>query len=295
MLTLGIDGGATAAKWALRDDSGKIKEGVSEPIDGHTYRPESKARLVKVLNEIKAAAGNEKISAIYAGITGTSSDPENNGEIIEIFQSIFGEIEIEIVIDMVLGYRAHFDFGEGIFLYAGTGSIATYLTETGKVVRAGGWGYLLGDEGAGYWIGREAIRRTLTAIDTKSAITKGSLEAEVLDFTKCKDWNGIKEFVYSKDRSAIAALAKPVISLAKNGELAAQDILAIAADYLIDLVLQIESVVAKPDLPVIFAGGITEAGDFIIDLINIGIGREVSLSKVRIANRAAEIAAENLA
>ena len=87
MLTLGIDGGATAAKWALRDDSGKIKEGVSEPIDGHVYRPESKARLVKVLNEIKAAAGNEKISAIYAGITGTSSDPENNGEIIEIFQS----------------------------------------------------------------------------------------------------------------------------------------------------------------------------------------------------------------
>jgi hypothetical protein len=74
-----------------------------------------------------------------------------------------------------------------------------------------------------------------------------------------------------------------------------QVILAIAADYLIDLVLQIESVVAKPDLPVIFAGGITEAGDFIIDLINIGIGREVSLSKVRIANRAAEIAAENLA
>lgn len=294
MFTLGIDGGATAAKWALRDGFGKIREGVSEPIDGHVYRPESKARLIGVLNEIKTAAGNEKIISVYAGITGTSSDPKNNGGIIEIFQSVFGEIKIEIVIDMVLGYRAHFALGEGIFLYAGTGSIAIHMTETGKVVRAGGWGYLLGDEGAGYWIGREAIRRTLTAIDTKSAITKGSLEAEVLDFTKCKDWNEIKEYVYSKDRSAIAALAKPVITLAKSGDLVAQDILAIAADYLIDLVLQLESVVAKPELPVMFAGGITEAGDSITDLINIGIGRDLLLSKVRIANRAAEIAAENL-
>ena len=294
MFTLGIDGGATAAKWALRDQKGVIKAGVSEPIDGHVYRPESKARLLKVLNEIKSAAGGEKITSVYAGITGTSSDPENNGEIIEIFQSVFGEIEIEIVMDMVLGYRAHFEFGDGIFLYAGTGSIAIYMTETGKVVRAGGWGYLLGDEGAGYWIGREAIRRTLTAIDTKSAITKGSLEAEVLDFTKCKDWNGIKEFVYSKDRSAIAALAKPVIALANKGDLSAQDILAIAADYLIDLVLQIDTVIGKSELPVIFAGGIAEAGESMIELINISIGREVSLSKVRIANRAAEIAAENL-
>ncbi len=294
MLTLGIDGGATAAKWALRDGNGTIKEGISEPIDGHLYRPESKSRLLKVLKEIKAAAGTQKIVSVYAGITGTSSDPENNGEIIEIFQSIFGEVEIEVVIDMVLGYRAHFEFGEGIFLYAGTGSIAIYMTETGKVVRAGGWGYLLGDEGAGYWIGREAIRRTLTAIDTRTAITKGSLEAEVLDFTKCKDWNGIKEYVYSKDRSAIAALAKPVIALAKKGDLLAQDILAIAADYLIDLVLQIDAVTAKSDLPVIFAGGIADAGEPIIDLINIGIGRELLVSNIRIANRAAEIAAENL-
>lgn len=52
--------------------------------------------------------------------------------------------------------------------------------------------------------------------------------------------------------------------------------------------------IGKSELPVIFAGGIAEAGESIIDLINIGIGREVSLSKVRIANRAAEIAAENL-
>lgn len=46
---------------------------------------------------------------------------------------------------VMLKYRAHFEFGEGIFLYAGTGSIAIYMTETGKVVRAGGWGYLLAE------------------------------------------------------------------------------------------------------------------------------------------------------
>ncbi|GAB3557628.1 BadF/BadG/BcrA/BcrD ATPase family protein [Arthrobacter alkaliphilus] len=49
----------------------------------------------------------------------------------------------------------------GIAIISGTGSAVWGINETGQTGRAGGWGYLLGDEGSGYWFGREAVRHSL--------------------------------------------------------------------------------------------------------------------------------------
>jgi N-acetylglucosamine kinase-like BadF-type ATPase len=51
--------------------------------------------------------------------------------------------------------------GAGIVLIAGTGSIAMGRMPDGTTFRYGGWGARFGDEGSGYWIGREAIRTAL--------------------------------------------------------------------------------------------------------------------------------------
>ena len=286
--TLGIDGGASAAKWALLSDDGKFIEGTSVAIDGHVYREESQARLEKVLQEIKAKAGDGQVRAVYAGITGIGNRPESAHAVKSIFKNFFPNAKIEIVIDMVLGYRSHFEIGEGIFLYAGTGSIAIHINQTGEIIRAGGWGYLLGDEGAGYWMGREAIRRVVSALDMKLRLE--SFESEILREIGTNDWDGIKAFVYSKDRSVIASLARTVIDLANSGDETATDIVLTAADYLVDLVQQIELVSGKRNLPVVFGGGISEAGELLIDAINRGIGRNVIISNLRMANRAAELA-----
>ena len=53
---------------------------------------------------------------------------------------------------------------DGIAVISGTGSVA-WGRRDGQHARAGGWGYLLGDEGSGYWVAREAVRRTLARID----------------------------------------------------------------------------------------------------------------------------------
>ena len=50
---------------------------------------------------------------------------------------------------------------EGIALIAGTGSVAWGRDRTGRSARAGGWGYLLGDEGSGYAVVRETVRHAL--------------------------------------------------------------------------------------------------------------------------------------
>jgi len=55
--------------------------------------------------------------------------------------------------------------GPGVVVIAGTGSGAAGRDATGRGVRVGGHGFLLGDEGGGYWIGREAVRAALRAAD----------------------------------------------------------------------------------------------------------------------------------
>lgn len=60
--------------------------------------------------------------------------------------------------DVGLAHAAVFGGGEGVLVVAGTGSIALARDRRGRRRRAGGWGQLVGDDGSGFWIGREALR-----------------------------------------------------------------------------------------------------------------------------------------
>ena len=66
----------------------------------------------------------------------------------------------------------------GIAVVAGTGSVAWGRREDGREARRGGWGHLLGDEGIGWWLGREAVRRCLARAD--AGLPVDDLDAAVL-------------------------------------------------------------------------------------------------------------------
>ena len=285
--TLGIDGGATATKWALRKADGTFIEGNSGPIDGHIYRSESKERLEKVLKEIKITSGSEIVTSIYAGLTGLGKEGE--AEVMQLIKKEFPQARVELALDIVLGYRANFDLGAGIFLYAGTGSIAIHISKSGEIIRSGGWGYLLGDEGAGYWIGREAIRESVKSLDMKVQLE--ALDREILKSIGANNWDEVKAFVYSNDRSAIAALSSTVVSLAKTGDTKSIKILQTAGIHLSELVERIELVIGNTGLPVVIGGGIAGASPLLVETIGAKLNRSVDVSNVRIANRAAELAA----
>jgi N-acetylglucosamine kinase-like BadF-type ATPase len=54
----------------------------------------------------------------------------------------------------------------GIALVAGTGSVAYGRTEGGREVQRGGWGWMLGDDGSGVWVTREAAREVMARADS---------------------------------------------------------------------------------------------------------------------------------
>ena len=281
---LGIDAGASATKWVLINDSGTVASGRCDAMDGHIYREASLERMRRVLTEISEELKDSKVSAVYMGITGVTNDGSIEREIETSFKC-----PSRVVSDIELAYRANFTDGEGILLYAGTGSVAYAINENSEAHKIGGWGYLLGDEGAGYWIGKEAIRLSLFEIEKKSRIKEGSLFDQILKEIQASDWNGIKTFVYSKDRAEIAALSKIVDRAAEAGDPEAISILKKAASHLGELVNRIDGVLVRKSLPVKFTGGIS-GSKILYQELEKYLRMRVSISTVDIALRAAELA-----
>jgi N-acetylglucosamine kinase-like BadF-type ATPase len=284
MNSLGIDAGATATKWALINDSGVIAQGVAAAMDGHLYRPASKSRMQSVLGQILKEIRDEKVSAVYMGITGVTHDGSIENEVNTVFNC-----SSTVVSDIELAFRANFAEGDGILLYAGTGSVAFTIDENLKKHQIGGWGYLLGDEGAGYWIGKEGIRSALFAIENNQSVKPDSLADQILSQIGAMDWEGVKAFVYSQDRSAIAALSKIVNSCAEQGDQDALLILEKAAGHLAELVNRIDKQLIRKSLPVIFTGGISSS-KYLYQELEKFLRMRVTISSKDIALRAAELA-----
>lgn len=281
---LGIDAGASATKWTLINEKGIVASGVGEAMDGHLYREASVARMQKVLGEISTEIKGLKVDSVFMGITGVTHDGSIEKEINSVFKS-----KSIVVSDIELAYRANFADGDGILLYAGTGSVAYAIDEVGVIHQVGGWGYLLGDEGAGYWIGKEAIRFALFQIESKNTIQKNSCAELILREIKSHDWSTVKTFVYSQDRSAIAALSKIVDSAASSGDTDAIKILNKAAGHLADLVDRIDKQLMRKSLPIKFTGGISGSKSLYSELEKF-LRMRVSISTADIALRAAELA-----
>jgi N-acetylglucosamine kinase-like BadF-type ATPase len=273
MLSLGIDGGSSSAKWTLIDQSGAIKsKGSSNPIDGHLYRVESQEKMEKFLLELRQELGNLNPDHITIGITGLGSVKK----IEEYFLKAFPGAKLSIGTDVALAYRSEFKDGEGIYLYAGTGSIAVHITKTGEEISIGGWGFLLGDEGAGYWIGREALRHLMTQIEELSSLD--ALSTSISQAVGGKDWPSIRQFVYSKDRSAIAGLTPTVANCASNGSKSAVAILDNAANYLAELALRMEARLKSVNMPIAFGGGIASPALGIGQAIKSKLGRDIQIN-----------------
>jgi len=281
---LGIDAGASATQWALINENGLVASGVQEAMDGHLYRQASVERMKKVLSEIAQEISGIKVSSVYMGITGVMHDGSIENEIDGVFNC-----RSTVVSDIELAYRANFSAGEGILLYAGTGSVSYAIDQSGQVHKIGGWGYLLGDEGAGYWIGKEAIRLALFQLESKKTILEGSLSHQVLNAMQANDWETVKTYVYANDRSEIAALSRIVDSAATSGDADAVSILNKAASHLAELVDRIDKNLERKSLPVKFTGGISGSKSLYSELEKL-LRMRVSISKVDIAFRAAELA-----
>ncbi len=142
----------------------------------------------------------------------------------------------------------------GAVLVAGTGSVAWGRNADGREARSGGYGYLLGDEGSGYSVVRDAVREALR--EYYAGLEPGILVRALMEATSSADALQLMDFFYAKpEPDHWASLAPLVLEFAAEGDPAAVRIQAEAAHSLATLARQVLGELGL-DLPLVMAGGL---------------------------------------
>jgi len=171
---LGIDGGGTKTMFVLGDFAHLI---ATETAAGSNVvrLGEQKARIAieKGVRSVCRKAGTqaEHIVAVCAGVGGAAQD-STRVQITKILAEMIPG-KILVVGDMVVAHEAALEGGPGIVVIAGTGSIAYGRNESGGTARAGGWGYMISDEGSGHWIGLQAVAAIARAMESNARTELG--------------------------------------------------------------------------------------------------------------------------
>ena len=148
----------------------------------------------------------------------------------------------------------------GIIVIAGTGSIAFGRNAGGRTARAGGWGYLFGDEGGAFDLVRQALRAALRHEEGWGPPT--ALRALLLEAANAPDANGLMHRFYTSDfpRDRVAGLARLLEAAARAGDAVALGILDRAGRQLAALAAAVRGglFTAGQTATVSFAGGVFE-------------------------------------
>lgn len=233
MSTIVVDCGASSTKWAAQDLGGSIKRGKAPNLTGHIFNDQEWLRAQGVIEEIARSA--PKVTRAIFGVTGLGSGTQIAEQISVMARRALGIEAVEVCNDMELAHAAIFKPGEGILIYGGTGSVVVSRNRNGELVRAGGYGFIIGDEGGGFWIGREALRHVTGLWDLGKDPKESILGNKILGIVSPADWYGLREYVYKGGRQAVAALAPVVTEAARAGSDEAHSILVGAGTHLADL------------------------------------------------------------
>jgi len=131
--------------------------------------------------------------------------------------------------DAAIALRGALAESPGLVTIAGTGSIAFGRDASGRTARAGGWGFVFGDEGGAFDIARRALRAALRLEEGWGPETL--LRSVLLDASGARDVNDLLHRCYTAEfsRARIAAFARLVDSAAEHGDTCARVILDDAA------------------------------------------------------------------
>lgn len=267
---LGIDAGGSSTRWLLLDAAGEeLARGAGGPVSAiQLATPERAAVLERLTALLRQVAATATPARVVAGVTGLEPDSPDAGflatTIAEALQ--MPQAAVSVMPDIHTAYLAAFRPGEGVLVYAGTGSVAFHLAADGTAIRAGGHGFLIDDAGGGYWIGREALKGVLRRWDEQGAAPGGPLAAGIFAALGGHDWNTIRREVYGGGRARLAALT-PVVSLAAaRGDEQARLVLAAAGTELARLARIVSGRVGHA-LPVVLAGGVARCGAPLTDAL----------------------------
>jgi N-acetylglucosamine kinase-like BadF-type ATPase len=248
---IGIDSGATSSEAVAAPLSKGVKRGIQKNVTFKKYPSinynilgfdETSKRLIHIIKDASKNIGLMNVSYIVAGISGARNEKDRK-KLQKKVTSNLNFKKLSIYPDTAIAFASifsHFSKNCGILL-AGTGSVLYFVNSKGLIERYGGWGRLIGDEGSGYWIAKEALNRVTLSFDKRGRKTK--LEQVIKTKFGINKDNLIKH-VYHNGFD-IPKLTKYVFDCAEEGDKVSIEILQEAAEKLACHFIPLKTVKAK--------------------------------------------------
>lgn len=229
-LYLGIDGGQSSTTALIADDTGRIiGHGRGGPCN-HVASSERRAKFLRVIGECldqacRVAGLDRQAISFAAACFGFSGGPEDKES---CARELVSSIRYKFTHDAEIALTGATAGEPGIVVIAGTGSMAFGRNAAGQSARAGGWGYIFGDEGGAFDLTRRALRAALRFEEGWGPQT--ALHRALLDATQAPNANALMHRFYNElPRSEIASLAPTVTDAAGHGDQIALEIVDRAA------------------------------------------------------------------
>jgi N-acetylglucosamine kinase-like BadF-type ATPase len=229
---LGVDGGQSSTTAILGDETGRVLGfGLGGPCNEVASALQSSVRAA--CQQAGLNVQDVRFSSACLGFSGGPADKESM-----VRETLLSD-RLLITDDAVIALAGATGGEPGLVVIAGTGSIAWGRNAAGRTARAGGWGYLFGDEGGGFWIARQALRAALRWEEGWGVPT--SLRARLLDATATRNINHLLHRCYTAEfpRPRVASFSILVNHAAESGDPMALRILDDAARELAMLAIAV--------------------------------------------------------
>jgi N-acetylglucosamine kinase-like BadF-type ATPase len=272
-LVLAVDGGQTSSKAIIARLNGEILGwGTGSPCD-HLHGPRGYERnrdaIHSAANSALNAAGSssDEIALVGLGLTSAPRESTALAKFRDMVQELCTPETIWVDSDFVSNLAGASGGEPGVVVIAGGGSIGYGVDDQGNEAIAGGLGYLMGDEGSGWYIGLRAIQEAAKASDKRGPET--ALLPMVLDHYGISTIRQIIRVLYdaSFSREQVSTLTPKVIRIAAAGDAVATGIVTTAGVKLGEMALgairQLHTV--DHSVQVYPTGGVFSAGAMVMD------------------------------
>ena len=256
---LGFDGGGTKTDCVLLNAAGEVlaehSAGPANPLRAGFECAQSSLRTAAEKTLASRQVGASSVAAVCAGIAG-AGQPRVLKRVMGFLVETFPRAHVQVCTDLDIALEAGLSDGPGIVIVAGTGSAALGRAADGRLVRAGGDGPWVGDEGSAFDIGRRGVAAVARARDALAPVT--ILADSIPAALQCADWSSLLERIALGPDDVFPRIFPLVAEAAESGDSSAREILFGAALSLSHLVLSVARrlEVAQQDFIVAEAGGV---------------------------------------
>lgn len=226
---IAIDAGATKTEVLITDGKSKLMLSVHPAINPNVIGfEESLDKMKKIINKYVSSDDQNEV-ILSAGISGMWDIRLRKHFTDELSKKTsLGAILIYPDIDITFASVFSGEDKNCGILIAGTGSVFYYRDSDGMMRKVGGWGRLIGDEGSGYWMGKEAIRKVCEYLDGRG---KKTLLTEVFESKFKLNRGSIVQKIYRQGFD-IPKVTPEIFKAAEAGDRISINIIKSAAEKL---------------------------------------------------------------